>query len=670
MKPRSRNLYIYIQYIHNYTLLHYQANTNMISNKSKNSDKKPKQRRRRVSKDQLIKILNNKIQTQPTSPRAPAWKKQLYALQNPKNNRRNNTRQPPAAMANKQRIVRRVKEHVESHALTQGFSEEQKTQFEVAMGETLGTIVNPQAGGYRLCDNVQTPTATFTVTTLYPIYANALQYDGRFTAMIQPRFGSTEADPSQWRVALWNPDSNNIDFSDAASFYNFIDGVDASIIPEGAKLLQGPNVQNTQTIQTIQSGSYTGGQLEFTSIGQSGTNNADFYWIAANTSHYGITPPHGSLLVSDGVCFHSLISTLSNNASSPVYYLTENNRRYTTGQNNNKNYIYRIQVYKCTKQQSTIIEDYRFFFNTQDGSTGTYNNTFTNNEFIRFFNGTISAPTGSGSSTNNLYSSTMNCKFYTVLPTLPNNGFYYISFWIEECGILDFRPEWITFEWNTTSTTLGSPVQSSQSDIQKVRTNALQVWFKPIVSSLNDGGYYTLAQLPADSQTQLFSSTGFSETSVQKITSYNLPKSRINKPIREGGAIAFYVGEQLIDYSLKTYTQDNEYEYPTIVLSGNYSPNTPTAVTQKIGELVVTQTIEFTTLAQRYRCKSQPGTDAYFQAVLGGLLQCPRVICNPSHKELIEKILKTAQSYIAGAVRVAPAASNLVTAIAQIVAMF
>lgn len=641
------------------------------SNKPKTANQKiNKQRRKRIPRQQLIKILENKLSAQPTSTKAPAWKSQLKSLQNPKLNPRNNSNRIPPAMATKRRIISQVKQHVDSHSLTQGFSEEQKTQFEIAMGETLGTIVNPQSGGYRLCDNVQTPTATFTVTTLYPIYANALQYEGRFTAMIQPRFGSTGGDPSQWRVAIWNPDAVNTDFSNPAAFYNFIDGVDVSIIPEGAKMLQGPSVQNTQRINTVQTGPYTGGPLEFTSIAQSGTNNADFYWISANTSYYGITPPHGSLLISDGVCFHSLISTLSNNAINSVFYLSANDRKYATGQNNNKNYIYRFELYECVKQQSNKIEDYRFFFNTQDGNTGIYNNTFTNNQYIRFFNGTISAPTGSGSSTSNLYTTAMNCNFYTVLPTLANNGFYYMSFWIEEMGILDYQPEWITFEWNTTSTTLGSPVQSSQSDIQKVRTNALQVWFKPIVSSLNDGGYYTLAQLPADSQTRIFSSTGFTETTIQKITSYNLPKCRLNKPIREGGAIAYYVGEQLPDYSLKTYAQDCEYEYATMVLSGNYTPNTPTASTQKIGELVVTQTIEFTTLEQRYRCKSQPGTDAYFQAVIGGLLQCPRVICNPIHKELIEKILKTAQSYIRGAVRVAPAAANLVEAIAQIVAMF
>ena len=120
------------------------------------------------------------------------------------------------------------------------------------------------------------------------------------------------------------------------------------------------------------------------------------------------------------------------------------------------------------------------------------------------------------------------------------------------------------------------------------------------------------------------------------------------------GSYTYYSPEVLLDLQMRSYSASLEYNYPFIIVSGNYTPPSGSTGQTLIGYLRVITNFEYSTTSTVVVTDSQIGSDAIMGGILSALAQYNRAMENPTHKKSLQNIVRGAGSVVSTLTNIMP----------------
>lgn len=179
--------------------------------------------------------------------------------------------------------------------------------------------------------------------------------------------------------------------------------------------------------------------------------------------------------------------------------------------------------------------------------------------------------------------------------------------------------------------------------IQKLRPVAMSALLTSLVPDLVNGGMVAGAIVPGDTLgDSFFSNNSEAPGPLRSYQTVSQVPGSYNGRL-EHGLYAIWSSESPDDREFKRPSDNNEYDYPTIVMAGNYAPTTtPTPTTTvPVMRLEVVQVHEYTTINQFPNVELSTGSQHEVDLGLGYLAPLPRIMPNATHSAFLQKVMST-----------------------------
>lgn len=180
------------------------------------------------------------------------------------------------------------------------------------------------------------------------------------------------------------------------------------------------------------------------------------------------------------------------------------------------------------------------------------------------------------------------------------------------------------------------------SKMRPVACSALCTYTGP---PLTGGGNIATAFLPGGASTNQFfnNSTGVNMGSLSAWQNVAALKGSYDGKLTEG-SYTWWAPEGLNDYLLRTPNEMNGFDYPDIVIAGQYAPGAVFTNGQVIARLEVHTVYEFVTDSLLFESKHQAGSQAIMDGVLNKLAGEPHCMQNSQHLDFAKRVASGAKN--------------------------
>jgi hypothetical protein len=181
--------------------------------------------------------------------------------------------------------------------------------------------------------------------------------------------------------------------------------------------------------------------------------------------------------------------------------------------------------------------------------------------------------------------------------------------------------------------------------IEEIRPVSQAVLVTYMGTTLNNGGEIAISYCPAKLLTNnFFSCTTNGLGQLQEFSNLRRVDCAYDGPLRDG-AYCFWAPYDVSDTKLMSPNAMNNYDYPGIICSGQFTPDaTVNAPTAAIRVMVYTN-YEFVTKYTMFELETNPGSTSAFEAALIPLKNKSFASANKTHLQRIREILKTAGQF-------------------------
>lgn len=191
-------------------------------------------------------------------------------------------------------------------------------------------------------------------------------------------------------------------------------------------------------------------------------------------------------------------------------------------------------------------------------------------------------------------------------------------------------------------------VQSTENlgNCKKIRPVATSALFSYAGTTLRDGGMISACLVPGDSlPDNFYTNNPINGGQYQDWENLARVPQAYNGPIREG-SYTYWRPDSDLDSFLRTPDDANAYAFPSIVISGQYTPGENLSGLVQVGRLSVTHCYEWTTTSNLYEAYSRPGSHAVMDAITASINGYPTSMSNPIHLADIKRYLRGALDFI------------------------
>lgn len=196
------------------------------------------------------------------------------------------------------------------------------------------------------------------------------------------------------------------------------------------------------------------------------------------------------------------------------------------------------------------------------------------------------------------------------------------------------------------TSTVTTQVTQNLGTCKKLRPVAASALFSYAGTTLRDGGMVSACLVPGDSlQDNFYTNNPINGGQYQLWENLARVPQSYNGPIREG-SYTYWRPDSDLDTFLRTPDDVNNYSYPSIVISGQYTPGENLTGLVQVGRLSVTICYEWTTTSTLFEAYSRPGSHAVMDAITSSINGYPTSMSNPVHLEDIKRYLKHALDFI------------------------
>lgn len=509
----------------------------------------------------------------------------------------------------------------------------------------LKTLMNPGSYQSRIPDSSVIPTALYMSRTVVPVVAQLSQDNGRFTAIINPKIGDPSLEVSASQTLLWRGNTSSTNFSNLDSFNS------KYLVDPNYRTLTQTNIYQTTIYFNVpcRTGSAPDVLISPTFTSRGG-DAAQFPYVPQGSPGIGgfDAPIGNEIIMQTGCYYHDITLTFQKN-NQYYSFSTEQMHKYAAIPSVTTPTLgFTMFLYSHTRMSNslTIVGQLRVAFDNANSGTGTYyvisDGGF--DKYIRYVDGQFNVATGLGSNANNDYSTVINLRFYSNLPTITDTS-WALGFAVNPPTVVDPTVS-LRMIWDITSSTLSDAFPSSSGVINKIRPVAMSALFKCILSDLTNGGAVISAVLNGQDTSQNFlSDDGYNRSSFEQLSTLALPASLQMQKLQDG-AYMFWRPDNLNDTLLRPLAEHNMYNFPNFIISGNASniPDSPTVV----AEIEIIRLFEYTTNVTLIPTERYVGLDSFAQATWAELSSYPLVMENPEHEKLLPKLIKQGAKGIAG----------------------
>lgn len=557
---------------------------------------------------------------------------------------------------------------VKRNDLVKELSAQNSRTLEQAVAENICNILDPDSGNSRLVDGVTDQTALYTSKVEFPIYADASVSGGRFTIVAQPTLGAPIV-PRTYKLGIWDNTSGDTNFSSNAAFINTSNGMPVKYDPNLNTLLAPTLVQNSWSLAYDVDIVNLSNQSPYVD-GQAGTNNTGFvhYPAGVYSPDLGFTPTFGLFAIPNGTYYSNMLSNF-------VSY-TSDYGKWMEATNYNANYLninavvtrfalcaWEVDLISpvAPNYANTAADSMRISLTASTTGIGSPSLAIRTGKYFKYAKGMMGAPTGMGASITNAISALFAASNYITQPPTPTKRVLY-SVVYEDLGAANLVGKLLQLNWDLTSTVLDATPVSSNPLVERIRPSGMKVHFCCTLPEINRGGNIATALLPGDRQSIVFSPQGYEFTSFQSLCSQNLVKRFYQGNLAQG-SYTYYSPEMLLDLQMRSYSASLEYNYPFIVVSGNYTPPSGSTGQTLIGYLRVITNFEYSTTSTVVATDSQIGSDAIMGGILSALAQYNRAMENPTHKKTLQNIVRGAGSVVSTLTNIMPHVSKVLNGV-------
>lgn len=179
--------------------------------------------------------------------------------------------------------------------------------------------------------------------------------------------------------------------------------------------------------------------------------------------------------------------------------------------------------------------------------------------------------------------------------------------------------------------------------IKKMRPIAMSTLLTYTGSTLNNAGNVAAANIPADALME----SVFTNVAGNYLNWSNLAMipGAFNSRLSEGAYI-WWTPQSTGDTLFMKPSDCNSYQYPSFILSGSYTHNTPITGTLDIGRIIVDTVFEYTTTSTAFETKSVYGSQNTIDLIQNITHTAPRVMSNPDHIKFLLDWAKRLTNFI------------------------
>lgn len=226
---------------------------------------------------------------------------------------------------------------------------------------------------------------------------------------------------------------------------------------------------------------------------------------------------------------------------------------------------------------------------------------------------------------------TQMMESYTVVATRTHNQFSISS-----------TATTITGAWISVSTAVfdGSALNEDDGAVENIRPVAMSVLASYNGPLLTNGGQIAMARIPSDAaKTNFFTNSPDNPGSFRTWNVIaNLNQHEYDGPLNKG-AYGFWSQEDVADYDLRTPSDMNSYQYPSIVCAGQWNPGDFPTSDAVILRVEIDTIFEYTTIRTIFDTESYIGSSMCVEAAQGMMASQNACRENPGHIPWYKKLL-------------------------------
>lgn len=178
--------------------------------------------------------------------------------------------------------------------------------------------------------------------------------------------------------------------------------------------------------------------------------------------------------------------------------------------------------------------------------------------------------------------------------------------------------------------------------VKKIRPVACSALFTYANTSLMNGGRVSGHLVPGDTLADnFFTNNPVNNGQYQLWERLAQCPGAYSGPIKDGTYV-FYTPDTDLDYQLRSPDEANYYDYPAIVISGEFNPGSLQTGRVSVGRLEVITVYEFTTTSTLFETYVRPGSHAVMDSYAEVLASIPRSMPNGVHWDNIKGWLSKA----------------------------
>lgn len=190
------------------------------------------------------------------------------------------------------------------------------------------------------------------------------------------------------------------------------------------------------------------------------------------------------------------------------------------------------------------------------------------------------------------------------------------------------------------------PQTENYGNCKKIRPIAMSVLASYSGTTLRDGGMISACLIPGDSLIDnFFTNNPISGGQYQMWENLSRVPMAYNGPLREG-TYSYWRPDSDLDTYLRTPDESNLYNFPTIIVSGEFSPGETLSGQVQVGRLQVVQVYEWTTTSTMFEAYTRPGSHNIMDAITSSISGYNTSMSNPIHLSDIGKYMKSALAFL------------------------
>lgn len=186
----------------------------------------------------------------------------------------------------------------------------------------------------------------------------------------------------------------------------------------------------------------------------------------------------------------------------------------------------------------------------------------------------------------------------------------------------------------------GSALNEDDGAVESIRPVAMSVLASYNGPLLTNGGQIAMARIPSDAaKTNFFTNSPDNPGSFRTWNVIaNLNQHEYDGPLNKG-AYGFWSQEDVADYDLRTPSDMNEYQFPSIVCAGQWNPGEFPATDAVILRVEIDIIFEYTTIRTIFDTESYIGSSMCVEAAQGMMASQNACRENPGHIPWYKKLL-------------------------------